>query len=214
MCAPFDWRRTGITELNEQAITNIPVQATAGDALRITCIWATRHDLQLLAPVHDATGHRLPHRTHRPAVRAVALRTRREARRISSRNSATSAIGFSVALADPPWLPLAARVAKNAVPFLCVPSAHLVAGHHLRLAKAWGFTHRSLLRLPEAAWRRRRNDSQANEIPRYAPRSTLVPDGPAADTEQAGYELGDQTDNREYDNTSDNVIHGRCPLSR
>ena len=60
MCTLFDWRRTGITELNERTITNIPVQATAGDALRITCIWATRHGLQLLAPVHDAIGHRVP----------------------------------------------------------------------------------------------------------------------------------------------------------
>src|SRR5262249_27594052 len=31
------------------------------------------------------------------------------------------------------------RVANNAVLFLCVPSAHLVAGHHLKVVKAWGF---------------------------------------------------------------------------
>src|SRR5262245_39078759 len=75
--------------------------------------------------------------------------------------------GFSVIMADPPWrfksnsvanpgrnslrhyacptltqlctLPLKARVAKNAALFLWIPSAHLAAGHHLVVAKAWGF---------------------------------------------------------------------------
>lgn len=80
----------------------------------------------------------------------------------------TAVQGFSVIMADPPWrfksnsvikpgrnslrhykcptleqlctLPLKERVAKNAVLFLWIPSAHLVAGHHKVVAKAWGFT--------------------------------------------------------------------------
>jgi DNA polymerase I len=55
MRTPLDWRCiTGITEFNERSITNFPVQASAADALRLTCIWATKRDLRLLAPVHDA----------------------------------------------------------------------------------------------------------------------------------------------------------------
>jgi N6-adenosine-specific RNA methylase IME4 len=75
--------------------------------------------------------------------------------------------GFRVVLADPPWtfssnslaapgrnprrhypcmtveqlcqLPLAERVARDAVLFLCVPGPLLVIGAHLPLIKAWGF---------------------------------------------------------------------------
>ena len=55
MRTPFDWRCcTGITEFNELSITNFPVQASAADALRLTCIWAAKRGLRLLAPVHDA----------------------------------------------------------------------------------------------------------------------------------------------------------------
>jgi hypothetical protein len=46
--------RTGITEFNHRSIQNFPVQAHGADILRIACIWATRHGLKLLAPVHDA----------------------------------------------------------------------------------------------------------------------------------------------------------------
>jgi DNA polymerase-1 len=46
--------RTGITEFNERSIRNWPVQAAGADVLRIACIWATRHGIRLLAPVHDA----------------------------------------------------------------------------------------------------------------------------------------------------------------
>jgi len=46
--------RTGITEFNERSIRNWPVQATGADILRIACILATRHGIELLAPVHDA----------------------------------------------------------------------------------------------------------------------------------------------------------------
>ena len=45
---------TGITEFNHRSIQNFPVQAHGADILRIACIWATRHGLKLLAPVHDA----------------------------------------------------------------------------------------------------------------------------------------------------------------
>ena len=55
MWTPFGWEcRTGITEFNERSIANFPVQASAGDALRIACVWANRHGLKLLAPIHDA----------------------------------------------------------------------------------------------------------------------------------------------------------------
>ena len=51
----FDWTcRTGITEFNERSIRNWPVQATGADILRIACILANRHDVKLLAPVHNA----------------------------------------------------------------------------------------------------------------------------------------------------------------
>jgi hypothetical protein len=46
--------RTGITEFNSRSIQNFPVQAHSADILRIACVWATRHGLKLLAPVHDA----------------------------------------------------------------------------------------------------------------------------------------------------------------
>src|SRR5262249_21724064 len=35
-------------------IRNWPVQASGADILRIACILAARHNIQLLAPVHDA----------------------------------------------------------------------------------------------------------------------------------------------------------------
>ena len=52
---PMGWFcRTGITEFNERSIINLPVQGAGADILRIACIWATRHGLELCAPVHDA----------------------------------------------------------------------------------------------------------------------------------------------------------------
>jgi DNA polymerase-1 len=45
---------TGITEFNARSIRNFPVQATGAETLRIACIMATRHGINLLAPVHDA----------------------------------------------------------------------------------------------------------------------------------------------------------------
>src|SRR5262245_65055842 len=45
---------TGITEFNGRSIRNFPIQGSGADILRIACIWATRHGLRLLAPVHDA----------------------------------------------------------------------------------------------------------------------------------------------------------------
>ena len=51
----FGWMcRTGITELNERSIRNFPIQVTGADILRIACILAARHGIELLAPVHDA----------------------------------------------------------------------------------------------------------------------------------------------------------------
>jgi hypothetical protein len=55
MWTPYDWRcATGEMELKERTIINWPVQSTGGDILRLTCIWATRYGLRLVAPVHDA----------------------------------------------------------------------------------------------------------------------------------------------------------------
>jgi DNA polymerase I len=55
MRTAFGWYcRTGITEFNERSIRNWPIQATGAEILRIACILATRHGIQLLAPVHDA----------------------------------------------------------------------------------------------------------------------------------------------------------------
>jgi hypothetical protein len=55
MRTAFGWTcRTGITEFNERSIRNWPVQASGADILRIACIWAARHGIKLLAPVHDA----------------------------------------------------------------------------------------------------------------------------------------------------------------
>ena len=55
MWTPLGWTcRTGITEFNARSIRNFPIQGGGADILRIACIWATRHGLRLLAPVHDA----------------------------------------------------------------------------------------------------------------------------------------------------------------
>jgi DNA polymerase-1 len=55
MWTPLGWFcRSGITELNERSIINLPIQGTGADILRIACVWATRHGLGLCAPVHDA----------------------------------------------------------------------------------------------------------------------------------------------------------------
>ena len=55
MWTPMGWTcRTGITEFNARSIANFPVQGSGADILRIACIWANRHGLRLLAPVHDA----------------------------------------------------------------------------------------------------------------------------------------------------------------
>ena len=51
----FGWEcRTGITEFNDRSFRNWPVQATGAEILRIACVLATRHGIELLAPVHDA----------------------------------------------------------------------------------------------------------------------------------------------------------------
>ena len=51
----FGWVcRTGITEFNERSIRNFPIQAIGADILRVACILAARHGIELLAPVHDA----------------------------------------------------------------------------------------------------------------------------------------------------------------
>ena len=55
MRTPFGWTcRTGITEFNERSIRNWPIQAAGADMLRIACIMATRHNIKLVAPIHDA----------------------------------------------------------------------------------------------------------------------------------------------------------------
>jgi DNA polymerase I len=55
MRTPFGWTcRTGITEFNERSIRNWPIQALGAECLRIACIMATRHGIELCAPIHDA----------------------------------------------------------------------------------------------------------------------------------------------------------------
>jgi hypothetical protein len=55
MWTPLGWEcRTGVTEFNDRSIMNFPVQDTGGDILRCSVVWAMRHGLRLLAPVHDA----------------------------------------------------------------------------------------------------------------------------------------------------------------
>jgi DNA polymerase I len=46
--------RTGVTEFNERSLRNWPVQAAGADILRVACVMATRRNVRLLAPVHDA----------------------------------------------------------------------------------------------------------------------------------------------------------------
>jgi hypothetical protein len=55
MHTAFGWTcRTGITEFNERSIRNWPIQSAGADILRIACILAVRHEIRLLAPIHDA----------------------------------------------------------------------------------------------------------------------------------------------------------------
>jgi hypothetical protein len=51
----LDWEcQTGITELNERSLRNWPIQSAGAEILRIACIMAHRHGIELCAPVHDA----------------------------------------------------------------------------------------------------------------------------------------------------------------
>jgi hypothetical protein len=51
----FGWEcATGIVEFNGRSIRNWPVQSTCADLFRLAYVWATRHGLTLIAPVHDA----------------------------------------------------------------------------------------------------------------------------------------------------------------
>jgi DNA polymerase I len=57
MRTAFGWEcRVGIVEpsVNARSIRNWPIQATGADILRIACILMVRHEIKLLAPVHDA----------------------------------------------------------------------------------------------------------------------------------------------------------------
>jgi DNA polymerase I-like protein with 3'-5' exonuclease and polymerase domains len=55
MSTVFGWTcRTGITEFNERSIKNWPIQSAGSEILRIACILGHRHDVRLIAPVHDA----------------------------------------------------------------------------------------------------------------------------------------------------------------
>jgi hypothetical protein len=55
MRTAFGWTCcTGVTEFNERSLRNWPVQAAGADILRIACIWATRRNISVVAPVHDA----------------------------------------------------------------------------------------------------------------------------------------------------------------
>jgi DNA polymerase-1 len=51
----FGWQcATGITEFSERSIKNWPTQGNCADLFRLAYVWATRHGLTLIAPVHDA----------------------------------------------------------------------------------------------------------------------------------------------------------------
>jgi DNA polymerase I-like protein with 3'-5' exonuclease and polymerase domains len=55
MSTPGGWVcAVGDLETKPLSLANWPVQATGGDILRRACVWASRHGLALLAPVHDA----------------------------------------------------------------------------------------------------------------------------------------------------------------
>jgi DNA polymerase-1 len=55
MSTAFGWTcRTGITEFGTRSIANFPIQATCAEILRISCILAARHGIEIVAPVHDA----------------------------------------------------------------------------------------------------------------------------------------------------------------
>jgi DNA polymerase I len=55
MWTALNWQcRTGIVEFNERSIRNWPIQATGAEILRVACIMATRHGIELCGPVHDA----------------------------------------------------------------------------------------------------------------------------------------------------------------
>ena len=41
-------------DINTRSISNWPIQTTGADILRISCVWAARKGIRLLAPVHDA----------------------------------------------------------------------------------------------------------------------------------------------------------------
>jgi DNA polymerase I len=52
----FGWTyHIGIVgQINERSLRNWPIQSAGADILRISCILAARHNIKLLAPVHDA----------------------------------------------------------------------------------------------------------------------------------------------------------------
>jgi len=55
MRTPFGWQCiTNITERSERSIRNWPIQSFCADIFRLAYVWATRHGLKLIAPVHDA----------------------------------------------------------------------------------------------------------------------------------------------------------------
>jgi DNA polymerase-1 len=55
MRTAFGWTcRTGITEFNARSIANWPVQSSGADILRLACIMAARHGIELCGSVHDA----------------------------------------------------------------------------------------------------------------------------------------------------------------
>jgi hypothetical protein len=82
--------RTGITEFNERSIRNWPIQATGADILRVACIWAARHGIQLLAPVHDAVLIEAPVETIEADVTLMREIMRRAARAVLNADAAGS----------------------------------------------------------------------------------------------------------------------------
>ncbi len=55
MATVLGWEcTTGITELGERSIRNWPVQSAGAEILRIACIMAERHGVELIGSVHDA----------------------------------------------------------------------------------------------------------------------------------------------------------------
>jgi hypothetical protein len=54
MRTSFGWSFYLDRPTKERTIRNWPIQSHGAEILRLSCLWASKHGLQLLAPLHDA----------------------------------------------------------------------------------------------------------------------------------------------------------------